>query len=136
MTADVHAIAIVSNRAGDAADALGGLKDDRADAGAALQFQSRSKAGGTCTDDDGCFHASVGFCGRAVSEAENRASGMWDAPGLINVFAISSMFFVSMRKGQLEVGSDGGDSGTWRTLTSQGKRSAWCIRLESSQYPN
>jgi hypothetical protein len=117
MAADIHAVAIVANGAGNAADALRSFENDGVDAGAALQFQSSGETGGTGTNNDSSFHALVGsFCGPDATGTEKGEAGMGDAPESIDGRAISSMFFVSMRKGQLEVGSGGCTSGTWRML--------------------
>ena len=54
VAADVHAVALVADGAGDAADLVGGLEYDGLNRCFAKQFQGRSESCRTCSDDD-CF---------------------------------------------------------------------------------
>jgi hypothetical protein len=77
MAADVHAIAVVANGAGDAANALGGFQNNGVNVGAALQFKSGREAGGTGTNDDSGFHGVVDrFCRPDAPGIELRAPAM------------------------------------------------------------
>jgi hypothetical protein len=59
MSADVHAVAIVADGAGDASKALGGFQNDGAHIGASQQLKRCGQAGRSGSNDDGGFHAQV-----------------------------------------------------------------------------
>ncbi len=61
MAADVHAVAVVADGAGDAADFAGSFEDDGADAGAAEEFEGGGEAGGAGSNDDGSFLQRTGY---------------------------------------------------------------------------
>ena len=55
MTTDIHAVALVPDRAGDASDLVRGFQNNGPDIGAAQQFERCRETCRTGTDDDGCF---------------------------------------------------------------------------------
>ena len=62
VAADVHAVALVTDGARDAADLLRGLQHDGRDVRVAKELQSGGEAGGTGTNDDGSSrHASIEY---------------------------------------------------------------------------
>jgi len=53
VAADIHAVALVADGAGDAADLIGGLEDDGEDVGATKEFEGGGEACRPSADDDG-----------------------------------------------------------------------------------
>jgi hypothetical protein len=56
MASDVHAIAVMPDRAGNSANALRRFKNDGADVGPALQLKGSSQAGRAGSDNDSGLH--------------------------------------------------------------------------------
>src|ERR1700679_596273 len=52
MAADIHAVALVAHGAGDAADLVAGLEDDRLNLRLPLQLKRRRQSGRSRADDD------------------------------------------------------------------------------------